>query len=291
MGVLTGALVRWRLLPGLSLVETGKLSLAVALSFFAGLAAVSGLSGLLLTPQFMPATVSIGLLLLFIFVGLLTFLHLEIRILDRHVTLPSLPAFCKITALTLLDTAAAALALYVLLPTGLDIGFAMLFPVYLAALTAALVTGTPGGVGPFELTALGLLPQGAAPELMAGILAFRLIYYALPTLIAAWFLYWGEANTTPPVLSGLEPIRDLPQDIDRAELGVCLQNGARRLAPLDRTQDRQSFGHHRPCPVQGQFRPAVSAALCPCLNLACPRAWACRYQPRDRPPQSEQTSQ
>ncbi len=108
--------------------------------------------------------------------------------------------------------------------------FTTLFPVYLAALTAALVTGTPGGVGPFELTALGLLPQGAAPELMAGILAFRLIYYALPALIAAWFLYWREANTTPPVLSGLEPIRDLPQDISRSELGVCLQNGARLLS-------------------------------------------------------------
>lgn len=108
--------------------------------------------------------------------------------------------------------------------------FTTLFPVYLAALTGALVTGTPGGVGPFELTALGLLPQGAAPEFMAGILAFRLIYYALPALIAAWFLYWGEANTTPPVLSGLEPIRDLPQDISRAELGVCLQNGARLLS-------------------------------------------------------------
>ena len=108
--------------------------------------------------------------------------------------------------------------------------FTTLFPVYLAALTGALVTGTPGGVGPFELTALGLLPQGAAPEFMAGILAFRLIYYALPALIAAWFLYWREANTTPPVLSGLEPIRDLPQDISRAELGVCLQNGARLLS-------------------------------------------------------------
>lgn len=220
----------------------------------------------------MPVAFSIILILLIISVALLAFLHPEIRSFGRQVTLPSLPALCKITALTLLDTAAAALALYVLLPAGLDIGFAMLFPVYLAALTAALVTGTPGGVGPFELTALGLLPQGAAPEIMAGILAFRLIYYALPALIAAWFLYCGEANTTPPVLSGLEPIRDLPQDIGRAELGVCLQNGARRPAPLDHTQDRQSFGHHRPCPVQGQLRPALSAALCPCRNLACPRA-------------------
>ena len=43
-GVLTGALVRWRLLPGLSLVEADKLSLTVALSFFAGLATVSGIA-------------------------------------------------------------------------------------------------------------------------------------------------------------------------------------------------------------------------------------------------------
>lgn len=229
MGVVTGALVRWRLLPGLSLVETGQLSLTVALSFFAGLAAVFGLTGLFLAPAFVPIVFSSCLILSIFSIMLVAFLHPEIQIFGHKITLPSLPAFFKITALTLLDTAAAALALYVLLPAGLDIGFALLFPVYLAALTAALVTGTPGGVGPFELTTLGLLPQGAAPEIMAGILAFRLIYYALPALIGAWYLYWGEANTTPPIRSGLEPIRDLPQDISRAELGVCLQNGARLL--------------------------------------------------------------
>lgn len=142
MGVLTGALVRWRLLPGLSLVETTKLSLAVALSFFAGLAAVVRVAGLFLPLDFMPKPFAAGITLSIFSIMLLAFLYPEIQISGRSFTLPSLLAFCKIATLTLLDTAAAALALYVLLPSGLDIAFTTLFPVYLAALVAALVSGT-----------------------------------------------------------------------------------------------------------------------------------------------------
>ena len=73
--------------------------------------------------------------------------------------LPTVKAMVSLVALCLIDTLFAAAALWVLLPAGvIDLTLAQLFPIYLIALGAAILSGTPGGVGPFELTLLALLP-------------------------------------------------------------------------------------------------------------------------------------
>ena len=91
-------------------------------------------------------------------------------------------------ALTAVDVAAAAAALWALLPpTG--IGFAAFASIYAVAIALGVISHVPGGVGVFEavvLLALGGSDRGAVPaEIAAALLLYRAIYFMLPLLAAA----------------------------------------------------------------------------------------------------------
>ena len=74
-------------------------------------------------------------------------------------------------------------------PAGQVPGLVPLLPVFLLALGLGIASGSPGGIGPFEATLLALLPGIEASGLLAGILAFRVLAYALPAACgAAWVL-------------------------------------------------------------------------------------------------------
>lgn len=184
LGVLTGALVRWRVLRDVSLLDATKLSAAVTVSFLFGWAIVTGAVLLVL-----PAAPLKPLALLACALGLLVVGLCLIRprwqVLGYTFTLPNLFTLWHILAFTLVDTFAAAAALWLLCPPELALPFAALLPAYLLALGAGLISGTPGGVGAFEMTLLVALPMVDEPGLIAGVLAFRLAYYALPAVLAA----------------------------------------------------------------------------------------------------------
>ncbi|KEO60544.1 phosphatidylglycerol lysyltransferase domain-containing protein [Thioclava indica] len=189
-GLISGALVRWRMLPGLSLREASHLTAAVAASF---LAAWTLLSALVLIALPLPlaghgvwAVRALAGVVLLAGGGLcaLALWQPGIKLARWHLRLPTLPVMGRIIWLCLLDTAFAALALWVLLPTGSGIGALALYPAFLIALGVGFVSGSPGGVGPFEVALFALLPQGETASLMAAILAWRLVYYAAPTLLA-----------------------------------------------------------------------------------------------------------
>ena len=236
MGVVTGALVRWRMLPELSVARAGKIALTVALSFFIGFGFTAAIISLVFSVNFVPAYIAYAYIILFLFMVLSSVFHpLKTPFLCRLrlPTLPTLPAITGILVLTLIDTTAAAFALYALIPETAEIGFSLLLPAYLAALTVALITGTPGGVGPFELTLLALLPGAPEGDVMAGIVAFRLIYYALPALIAAFVLFRPYEEKAPrqtaPRLSAPSPEGVEFTAGQRSEAGVCRQNNGRIL--------------------------------------------------------------
>ncbi|MBT8408572.1 MAG: hypothetical protein KJN93_02980, partial [Alphaproteobacteria bacterium] len=176
LGVLTGALVRWRLLPGLSLVQAAMISGAVASSFVVAWALLVAAQWLFALPGLPPAlaalSVTFGLAVLL--AALMRWPALSLA--GRRLRLPSVPAAAAILLLVVLDTAAAAAAFWMLLPPGSGIGFAAIWAAYTLALGAGMLSGAPGGVGGFELALLALLPQIGAPELFGAILAFRLIY-------------------------------------------------------------------------------------------------------------------
>jgi len=204
MGVFTGALVRWRMLPDVSLWQATRLSAAVTLSFLAGWAVVTGVAVALFLPMLPPwlAVVPLGT------VGVLIMASLfapPLVLFNRRIQWPTLPAILSIIGLATLDTMAATAALYILLPDVVAVSFAALYPAFLLALGAALVSGTPGGVGPFEVTLLALLPDIGAEPVLGAVLAFRATYYALPALLGLALLARGAKPATRPAATLTKP--------------------------------------------------------------------------------------
>ena len=196
MGLFTGALVRWRMLPGLSLWQCTQLSIAVALSFLAGWAVVAA-AVVLILPVPVPGLALVAVLVLGCAVLLLAATLLRPVWLSR-LPLPPFRSLIRIVALAAVDTGAAALAFAVLVPDAAGLSPALVIPAFLVALGVGLATGTPGGVGPFETMLLTLLPLSEPEPLLAGILAFRLVYYALPALLAAVLVILGPRRTDLP---------------------------------------------------------------------------------------------
>ncbi len=82
-----------------------------------------------------------------------------------------------------LDFMLASLVLYVLLPSDVAVGFFPFVAIFLLAVIVALVSHVPGGLGVLELVLITMLP-GSSHELVGALVAFRIIYYLLPLMIA-----------------------------------------------------------------------------------------------------------
>ena len=74
--------------------------------------------------------------------------------------------------------------LYLLLPTGAGVGFVEFLGVYLVSLGMGVASGVPGGAGVFESMMLLLLPQVPPAGLLGAMVIYRLLYYALPLVVA-----------------------------------------------------------------------------------------------------------
>lgn len=194
LGLVSGAIVRWRMLPGVSLWQATRLTAAVALSFLAGWAVVTS-AVLVLTPaQPFQGWAALALAGLGLLAGLSLIGPWQARLPFRW---PNGFVLSRLVGLCAIDTLAAALAFYTLLPPGTDLGFATLLPAFLLALGAGLALGTPGGMGAFELSLLALLPASHEPDLLVAILGWRLVYYVLPALLGAALAMRGTARRDP----------------------------------------------------------------------------------------------
>lgn len=101
------------------------------------------------------------------------------------------------------DWVLAAAVLYVLLPKAEELGFLHILTVFLMAQIAALISHVPGGLGVFEAVVLSTLePWLEAADLLGGLLAFRVIYYLLPLLLATLALGLYEATRLRARLGG-----------------------------------------------------------------------------------------
>lgn len=190
LGVITGALLRWRMLPGLTLWQATKLSSHVVVFFFGAWAIVTAIV-LAALPQapFKPIAVGgLGVML-----ACLVAMTLHPRPPLKQ--MPNLFIIARLVALAAVDTVMAGLALWALCPPDLTLPFTVLLPAFLIAFGAGLASGTPGGVGAFELTLLGLLPQTPETPLLAAVLAWRLVYYTIPALAGAMIALRGPADT------------------------------------------------------------------------------------------------
>lgn len=107
---------------------------------------------------------------------------LPIRTLHVRPPTPSLMALQ--TSVATLDLAIAAIALYLVLPSGASVPFALVLAAYLVGIAASLVTQIPGGLVVLELILLKLLQDSVGKAVIGSLLIFRLLYYVAPLIVA-----------------------------------------------------------------------------------------------------------
>ena len=223
LGVITGAILRWRMLPDQTLWQATKITTLVAAFFLCGWALVTAvvLATLPLAPYKPLAYVVLALCATLVITS-----AVAPRI--RHIHWPNLFIVSRLLALTAIDTLTAALALWLLCPPDLALPLATLLPAFLLAFGAGLISGAPGGIGAFEITLLGLLPMVPEAPLLATILAWRAVYFALPAMIGAGLAIRGP--TQKRQMFPVAPRAALINHARRAETGLLAQ-GHLRLIP------------------------------------------------------------
>ena len=105
-----------------------------------------------------------------------------------RVQLPTGPLVLAQIMIGLLDLTAAALAMYVLIPSGLDIGLFRLMAVFIAATLLGFASHAPAGLGVFDATILIGLGSEDKEQMLATLLMFRFLYHFVP-LCAALILF------------------------------------------------------------------------------------------------------
>ncbi|MES2667072.1 MAG: YbhN family protein, partial [Pseudomonadota bacterium] len=221
LGLITGALVRWRMLPGLGLWQATRITGAVTVSFLAGWSVVTATTLTLLpgAPFQAAALVVLG-------VAGLALIGLALS----RLPLPHIGTAVVLLLLAAVDTLMAGVALWALMPG--DMALATLMPAFLLAYGAGLVSGSPAGVGAFELCLLALLPPHPEAAGLAAILAFRAVYYAGPAILGGALLL-----TARPDVAARIP--DLRHGFAEAQL---LHQGQLHALPL-RPDSREPAGH------------------------------------------------
>lgn len=216
LGLVTGTLARWRMMPDLPILTAARVTAAVSVSFMLALGVVitgALLIGLAPDPApgwLVPAGVVSACALVLVSL---------IRPHRLPVSLPPLRMMSGILAATVIDTVLAGLAFYVLLPPELGFQAQLIIPAFLLALGAGLIGGAPAGAGAFELTLLLLLPMVPEPELLAAIVAFRVVYYVLPASFGAAVLLLRVTPTAPATREA--PAHPDLLRTDRAEAGLA----------------------------------------------------------------------
>jgi phosphatidylglycerol lysyltransferase len=209
-GVLTGGAVRMRLYRAWDVKTDQVLAVVVlcALSFWAGLAAIAGIC-LTLDPQLVAELIHLnatacrllGLAILAALAVWLTVAATKPAVIDiRNWRLPLPGARTTLAAILvgMVDVAAAAAALWILMPNELNVTLPGFLVVFSLATVVGVISHVPGGFGVFDaIVLLGAAKGAPSPELVSSLLLFRIVYYIVPVSIAAAMLVIYEMQATP----------------------------------------------------------------------------------------------
>ncbi|MEM1069475.1 MAG: UPF0104 family protein, partial [Planctomycetota bacterium] len=80
------------------------------------------------------------------------------------------------------DLLISATALYLVLPSGSAVPFAVVLAAYLVGIAVSMVTQVPGGLGVLDVILVFLLKDTVGESVLASVLIFRTLYYFLPLL-------------------------------------------------------------------------------------------------------------
>jgi phosphatidylglycerol lysyltransferase len=207
--LLGGTGVRYRLYSswGLSTADIVKLVVIVGVAFWIGLFAVAGAT-FLIEPLRIPAGINLpvsdirilgGLLLAISVAYLVTtaIRHKPLHYRGVHYELPPFGVAVLQTVVAAADMIIAAATVYVLLPDDVGMSFPKFLPIYLLAMVASVCSHVPGGLGVLELVIISFLPAEVSnAEILARLIAFRVIYFLLPLLVAVVLLVANEVALT-----------------------------------------------------------------------------------------------
>src|SRR6266404_5002236 len=101
-----------------------------------------------------------------------------------RVRLPSGPMVLLQVAIGIVDLGAAGLAMYVLIPAGVNIAILQLTAVFIAATLLGFASHTPAGLGVFDAAILIGLGGEEREPVIAALLMFRFLYHLLPFAMA-----------------------------------------------------------------------------------------------------------
>jgi phosphatidylglycerol lysyltransferase len=198
---LSGGAVRYRLYSvwGLSSLEIGVVLAFNTVTTFLGLGSILALACLgepaeVASMVHLPAAlvIAIGLALALAVAGYLALCasrRAPISVAGWRSTLPRPALAAAQISLSLLDWGLAAAVLYCLLPPDLPLGFLSFVGVFGLANLGGLISNVPGGFGVFEAAVLLAVPgSGTSASIVAALIAYRLIYYILPLVLAVLLL-------------------------------------------------------------------------------------------------------
>ena len=121
------------------------------------------------------------------------------------------------------DTAAAALALWFILPDSADITFPAFLVVFAVATVLGVLSHVPGGFGIFDAAILLGLPQVPEPAMLASLLVFRLVYYVGPLALSGLMLSIYEVSRKDtPVNKGFTALAQIANPLLPAAAAISV---------------------------------------------------------------------
>jgi uncharacterized membrane protein YbhN (UPF0104 family) len=194
--VFSGAMVRYRAYStrGLTMAEVGVLVAFCALTFVLGMILLGGVV-LIIAPQLVERWFSmphwggrlvgvamLSLVALYAFGSLRHFPPMKLGGLKIIYPRPSI--LVRQLCAAPLELIGAAGIIYFTLPADANPGFISVLGVFLASFAVALASYAPGGVGVLEYCFLSSMPDAPKPQVLAALLAFRLLYLIIPLVFA-----------------------------------------------------------------------------------------------------------
>jgi uncharacterized membrane protein YbhN (UPF0104 family) len=193
---LVSPVIRFRIYScnGLGAVDVANICFLTGLTFWLGNLTALGFS-LLNEPNavslidYLPPLIN-RLMAAALLLGVVTFLvwswlsPRSIGIWRWPVKLPSGPMVLLQIAIGIVDLGAAALAMYVLIPAGMNIGISRITAVFIVATIVGFASHTPAGIGVFDAAILIGLGGDDKEPVIAALLMFRFLYHFLPFVLA-----------------------------------------------------------------------------------------------------------
>ena len=199
-GAVSGGAIRYRLYRAVLMrpLDIGKFVLLAAMPYPLGLGLLLGISlvmqsaaaALILhVPEPLARGTGLALLAIHVLYVLLVVNRRQPFAFRRLVvSLPAPPLTGVQYLIGVIEVCSGASIFYLLLPQGVAPPFVVFIGVYVLSILAGLVSGVPAGVGAFEAVMVTLLPHVARDQLVAAVIAYRVLLEVAPFAIAVTLL-------------------------------------------------------------------------------------------------------